>query len=87
MLAELEGRVRLDAMGPISSALVDVEVPGRRLLQEGAGAGAARLVHRVVDGDEVAQVDVLRVLPADLEDGVDGRVEQVVPAVWAMISL
>ncbi len=44
------------------------------LLDEGAGAGAAGLVHRRVDHAALRQPDVLRVLTADLEDRVDSRV-------------
>ncbi len=47
------------------------------LLQVGAGAGGADLVHHEVDDGAVAQADELGVLAADLEDGVhvgvDGR--------------
>ncbi len=76
VLAELERRGGLHRDGADLLGVGDVEVPGGRLLQERAGPGAAGLVHGVVDRDVVAQRDVLGVLPADLEDGVDGRIER-----------
>ena len=45
------------------------------LLDEGAGAGGAGLVHGGVDDAPAVEPDVLGVLPADLEDGVDARVD------------
>ena len=72
VLAELERRRRArSAMGPICSARCDVEVARGRFLEERSGPGRAGLVHGVVDGHAVVQQDVLGVLPADLEDGVD----------------
>ena len=54
---------------------VDVQLLGL-LLQEGAGAGGAGLVHGEVHHDAVLQADELGVLPADLEDGVRDAVDQ-----------
>ena len=61
--------------------------PAALLLDEGAGPGAARLVHRGVHHPAALEADVLRVLPADLEDGVDPRVVAArAPSAWAAIS-
>ena len=49
---------------------VDAQLLGL-LLEEGAGAGGAGLVHGEVDDDAVLQADELGVLAADLEDRVD----------------
>ena len=69
-----------DALGrPGSGAaeLLDVRDAGEftaLLLDEGAGAGAACLVHSAVDDAAVFQADVLCVLTADFKDGVDARI-------------
>ena len=62
-------------MGPISGAVSMFRSPAADFLQEGARAGRAGLVHRVVDGHAVVDEDVLGVLPADLEDRVDVLLE------------
>ena len=54
---------------------VDAQLLGL-LLEEGAGAGGAGLVHGEVDHDAVLQADELGVLAADLEDGVGHPVDQ-----------
>ena len=67
--ARLEGD-RADVLGAL-----DAQVARRRLLEEGAGARRAGLVHRVVDRDAVVEQHVLGVLPADLEERVDVGLE------------
>ncbi len=63
------GRVAFSAVGPNS---VEVQAqPRGLLLQERAGAGRAGLVHLEVDDHVAVEADVLGVLPADLEDGLD----------------
>src|SRR5581483_6292461 len=42
------------------------------LLEETAGAGGARLVHRKIDNHAFVDGDELGVLSANLEDGIDG---------------
>ena len=64
------GALAVSAMSPISAALRMLRSPWARLLEEGARAGRAGLVHRVVDRHPVLEEDVLRVLAADLEDRV-----------------
>jgi hypothetical protein len=59
--------------GPLAE-LHDVVDPGEPLpllFDEGAGPGAAGLVHRRIDDPASLQPDVLGILAADLEDGVD----------------
>ena len=69
-----------DALGcPSSRAaeLLDLSDAGEftaLLLDEGACAGAACLVHRAVDHAAVFQADILCVLTADFKDGVDARI-------------
>ena len=53
----------------------DAEIAVGALLQEGAGAGRTGVIHRIVDGHTVTQIDVLGVLPSDLENGVHLRIE------------
>ncbi len=49
--------------------------PFRLLFEEAAGAGGARLVHLEVDDGALLQADIFGVLPADLENGIDARVD------------
>ncbi len=61
---------------PARELLLDPDAePLRLLLQEGAGARGAGLVHLEVHHRAVTQADVFRVLPADLEDRVHRRVD------------
>jgi hypothetical protein len=76
VLAEFQRRLGLQGYGADVGRVVDVQVAGRGFLEEGAGARAAGLVHGVVDGHLVAERHVLGVLAADLENGVDARVEK-----------
>ena len=60
--------------GELSVAGRDVELLGQ-LVDKRAGAGGAGFVHLVVERGAVLEVDVLRVLTAQLEDRIDRRVE------------
>ena len=57
------------------SDTVDAQIALGALFEKRAGARRAGVVHRIVDGHAVAQVDVLGVLAADLEDRVHLGVE------------
>ena len=71
VLAELQGGAGGQRDVADLRGAADVEVALGRLLEEGARARRAGLVHRVVDRHAVLEEDVLRVLAADLEDRVD----------------
>ena len=74
-LAQAHGRLgRQGQLGELADDL-DAQLL-RLLLQEGAGAGGAGLVHGEVDHHAVLQADELAVLPADLEDGVGHAVDE-----------
>ena len=74
VLAERDAAVRRHAPRAPSAAASEAPEPAPLLLDEGAGPGAARLVHGGVHDAPALEPDVLRVLPANLEDGVDARV-------------
>ena len=61
---------------PVFELLLDADAePLRLLFKERAGARGAGLVHLEVDDRAVPEADIFRVLSADLEDGVHGRVD------------
>ena len=57
----------------------DPEITLRALFEKRTGAGGAGVVHRIVNRHAVAQVDVLCILPADLENRVNVGIEVVRP--------
>ena len=62
----------LEASARLGEFALDADAQLLRLLfQERAGAGGAGFVHGEIDDDAFFQADELRILAADLEDGID----------------
>ena len=75
MLAERHAAGGGDRFLPEVHNVADAGELAPLLGDERAGAGAARLVHGAVHDPALGEPDVFGVLPADLENGVDPRIE------------